>query len=149
MDLRRDRHRNPRRPAGIRNPQKSACQGKISYKGPVSPTRSLPRVKLDLTADERVVLQPETVEIFHPYSDAPEEGIEVLAYDYVEAFAEKFRALAERTRPRDLYDVVNLYRNADARPEQQQFVTVPREKCAFKGIQLPRTRRRRTAPRRC
>jgi len=27
----------------------------------------------------------------------PEEGIEVLAYDYVEAFAEKFRALAERT----------------------------------------------------
>ena len=42
----------------------------------------------------------------------------MLAYDYVEAFAEKFRALAERTRPRDLYDVVNLYRNTDARPEQ-------------------------------
>lgn len=121
-----------------RNPRgKLSCQGKISYKGPVSPTRPLPRIKLDLTADERVVLPPETVEIFHPYSDAPEEGIEVLAYDYVEAFAEKFRALAERTRPRDLYDVVNLYRNADARPEQQQFVAVLREKCAFKGIQLP------------
>jgi predicted nucleotidyltransferase component of viral defense system len=121
-----------------RNPRDNlSCQGKISYKGPVSPARSLPRIKLDLTADERVVLPPETVEIFHPYSDAPEEGIEVFAYDYVEAFAEKFRALAERTRPRDLYDVVNLYRNADARPEQQQFVTVLREKCAFKGIQLP------------
>jgi Nucleotidyl transferase AbiEii toxin, Type IV TA system len=61
----------------------------------------------------------------------------VLAYDYVEAFAEKFRALAERTRPRDLYDVVNLYRNADARPEHVQFVEVLRQKCAFKGIQLP------------
>lgn len=121
-----------------RNPRGNlSCQGKISYKGPVSPTRPLPRIKLDLTADERIVLPPETVEIFHPYSDAPEEGIEVLAYDYVEAFAEKFRALAERTRPRDLYDVVNLYRNADARPEQQQFVAVLREKCAFKGIQLP------------
>lgn len=122
----------------LKNPRGNlSCQGKISYKGPVSPTRPLPRIKLDLTADERVVLDPETVEIFHPYSDAPEEGIEVLAYDYVEAFAEKFRALAERTRPRDLYDVVNLYRNADARPEQQQFVTVLHEKCAFKGIQLP------------
>jgi predicted nucleotidyltransferase component of viral defense system len=66
------------------------------------------------------------------------EGIEVLAYDYVEAFAEKFPALAERTRPRDLYDVVNLYRNTEARPEQQQFVQVLREKCAFKGIELPR-----------
>jgi hypothetical protein len=32
---------------------------------------------------------------------------------------------------------VNLYRNADARPEQQQFITVLREKCAFKGIELP------------
>ncbi len=114
-----------------------SCQGKISYKGPVSPTRPLPRIKLDLTADECVVLLPETVEIFHPYSDAPEEGIEVLAYDYVEAFAEKFRALAERTRPRDLYDVVNLYRNIEARPEQQQFVAVLREKCAFKNIGLP------------
>ena len=120
------------------NPRgKLSCQGKISYKGPVSPTRPLPRIKLDLTADERVVLPPATVEIFHPYSDIPEEGIEVLAYDYVEAFAEKFRALRERTRPRDLYDVVNLYRNADARPEREQFVTVLREKCAFKGIALP------------
>jgi predicted nucleotidyltransferase component of viral defense system len=121
-----------------KNPRgKLSCQGKISYKGPVSPTRPLPRIKLDLTADERVVLPPETVEIFHPYTDAPEEGIEVLAYDYVEAFAEKFRALAERARPRDLYDVVNLYRNSEARPERERFVEVLREKCAFKGIQLP------------
>jgi predicted nucleotidyltransferase component of viral defense system len=121
-----------------RNPRGNlSCQGKVSYKGPISPTRPLPRIKLDLTADERVVLEPEIVEIFHPYSDMPEEGIEVLAYDYVEAFAEKFRALAERTRPRDLYDVVNLYRNAEARPEQQRFVDVLREKCSFKGIQLP------------
>jgi predicted nucleotidyltransferase component of viral defense system len=115
-----------------------SCQGKISYKGPVSSTHSLPRIKLDLTADERVVLPPVTAEIFHPYSDVPEEGIEVLAYDYVEAFAEKFRALCERARPRDLYDVVNLYRNAEARPEQKQFLEVLREKCAFKGIGLPR-----------
>ena len=121
------------------NPRGSpSCQGKISYKGPVSPTRPLPRIKLDLTADERVVLPPTIAEIFHPYSDAPEEGIEVLAYDYVEAFAEKFRALGERTRPRDLYDVVNLYRNIEARPEQQQFLAVLRDKCAFKGIELPR-----------
>src|SRR3981189_45215 len=35
-------------------------------------------------------------------SDMPEAGIGVPAYDYVEAFAEKFRALAERTRPRPL-----------------------------------------------
>jgi predicted nucleotidyltransferase component of viral defense system len=115
-----------------------SCQGKISYKGPISSTHALPRIKLDLTADERIVLPPVQTQIFHPYSDAPEDGIEVLAYDYVEAFAEKFRALAERTRPRDLYDVVNLYRNTDARPHSQQFIEVLRAKCEFKGIGLPR-----------
>ena len=123
----------------LQNPRgKIMCQGKISYKGPVSSSHGLPRIKLDLTADERIVLPPVRAQIFHPYSDAPEQGISVLAYDYVEAFAEKFRALAERTRPRDLYDVVNLYRNVEARPEPGPFVEVLRAKCAFKGMELPR-----------
>ncbi len=122
----------------LKNPRgKTMCQGKISYKGPVSSSHGLPRIKLDLTADERIVLPPVRAQIFHPYSDAPEQGISVLAYDYVEAFAEKFRALAERTRPRDLYDVVNLYRNVEARPEPAPFVEVLRAKCAFKGMELP------------
>ena len=77
-------------------------------------------------------------QIFHPYTDGPEGGIQVLAYDYLEAFAEKFRALAERTRPRDLYDVVNLYRNGEARPEARRFMEVLRAKCEFKGIPVPR-----------
>jgi len=115
-----------------------SCQGKISYKGPVSSTHALPRIKLDLTADEHIVLPPGRVQIFHPYSDAPQNGIEVLAYDYIEAFAEKFRALAERTRPRDLYDVVHLYRNADARPDPKNFKEVLRAKCEYKGINIPR-----------
>jgi hypothetical protein len=29
-----------------------------------------------LTADERIVLQPAIAEIFHPYSDVPDEGLE-------------------------------------------------------------------------
>jgi predicted nucleotidyltransferase component of viral defense system len=123
----------------LQNPRgKTMCQGKISYKGPVSSSHGLPRIKLDLTADERIVLPPVWAQIFHPYSDAPKEGIEVLAYDYVEAFAEKFRALAERTRPRDLYDVVNLYRNVEARPDASTFTDVLRAKCEFKGMGLPR-----------
>ncbi len=61
-----------------------SCQGKISCKGPVSSTHALPRIKLDLTADERIVLPPVHVQIFHTYSDAPEDGIEVLAYDYTD-----------------------------------------------------------------
>lgn len=113
-----------------------SCQGKISYRGPVA-TRDLPRIKLDLTADERIVLAPVRVSVFHPYSDAPAEGIDVLAYAYEELFGEKVRALAERTRPRDLYDVVNLFRNAEARPAAAVMLDVLGQKCAFKGIDVP------------
>ncbi len=114
----------------------TSCQGKISYRGPVA-SRDLPRIKLDLTADERIVLAPVRVDVFHPYSDAPSEGIDVLAYAYEELFGEKVRALAERTRPRDLYDVINLFRNGDARPSASVLLDVLRQKCEFKGINVP------------
>ena len=115
------------------------CQGKISYRGPVSPTTGgWPRIKLDLTADERLVLPPVRVPIFHPYSDAPDGDIIVQAYAYEEAFGEKVRALAERTRPRDLYDVVNLYRNTEAQPTPSVLLDVLRQKCQFKGIAIPK-----------
>jgi predicted nucleotidyltransferase component of viral defense system/DNA-directed RNA polymerase subunit RPC12/RpoP len=115
-----------------------SCQGKIGYQGPVSPRgKSMPRIKLDLTADERVVLPPVSSPVFHPYSDVPEESIAVSSYAYEEAFAEKVRALAERARPRDLYDVVNLFRNAAARPAAALLLDVLRQKCDFKGIPIP------------
>ena len=75
--------------------------------------------------------------MFHPYSDEPEGGIQALAYAYEEVFGEKVRALAERTRPRDLYDVINLFRNDNARPSPAVMLDVLRQKCEFKGIPLP------------
>lgn len=115
------------------------CQGKISYRGPVSPTTGgWPRIKLDLTADENIVLSPVHLPIFHPYSDAPDGDITVQTYTYEEAFGEKVRALAERTRPRDLYDVINLYRNIEARPAPSVLLDVLSQKCEFKGIAVPK-----------
>jgi predicted nucleotidyltransferase component of viral defense system len=116
-----------------------SCQGKISYRGPVSPRgNNMPRIKLDLTADEVVVLPAAQIPIFHPYSDAPEGDIVVQSYAYEEAFGEKVRALAERTRPRDLYDVINLFRHADARPSASVILDVLAQKCKFKGIEVPK-----------
>lgn len=63
------------------------------------------RIKLDLTKcdNEVVVLQPESRMIHHMYSD--EFSYSVLSYCFEELFSEKIRALFERTRPRDLYDI--------------------------------------------
>jgi predicted nucleotidyltransferase component of viral defense system len=76
-------------------------------------------------------------EVFHPYSDRPEQGLWINSYAYEEAFGEKVRALGERTRPRDLYDVVNLYRHGDSRPSPAVLRNVLEQKCAYKGIALP------------
>lgn len=118
-----------------------SCQGKVSYRGPLRAggrgNRGLPRVKLDLTADERLVLAPVSVPVFHPYSDAPQEGINITAYAYEEVFGEKVRALAERTRPRDLYDVINLFRNGGALPPPAALLDVIARKCEFKKRGLP------------
>jgi predicted nucleotidyltransferase component of viral defense system len=121
------------------NPRgRPSCQGKIAYRGPVSPTSGgWPKIKLDLTADERIVLPSVEREVFQPYSDRPDDGISINSYAYEEAFAEKMRALGERTRPRDLYDVVNLYRHDDTRPSPALLLDVLQQKCAYKGIPVP------------
>lgn len=127
-----DTYQNPR--------GRRSCQGKVGYRGPVSPASNAggwPKIKLDLTADEKLVLPSVKREVFHAYSDRPEEGIWINCYAYEEAFAEKVRALGERTRPRDLYDVVNLYRHGDGRPPSAVLRNVLEQKCTYKGIALP------------
>ena len=112
------------------------CQGRIYYRGPLQRGGSLPRVKLDLTADERVVCKPQLRPIFHPYSDCPDE-LAIRFYSSEEVFGEKIPALGERARPRDLYDVINLYRNEGFRPTAIAVYEVVREKCGFKHIPIP------------
>ena len=123
------------------NPRgRRSCQGKVGYRGPVSPTSGAggwPKIKLDLTADEALVLPAVRRAVFHPYSDGPEGGMWINSYAYEEAFGEKIRALGERTRPRDLYDVINLYRHGDTRPSAALLLDVLTRKCAYKGIALP------------
>jgi predicted nucleotidyltransferase component of viral defense system len=85
----------------------------ISYCGPVV-LRAPIRSELGLTADKRIFLAPERVRVSYPYTDAPEEVVDVLADAYEVLFGEKVSALTESTRRPDLYDVVNLFRNGEA-----------------------------------
>ncbi len=123
------------------NPRgKRSAEGRIGYRGPLqmSPRRDLPRIKLDLTDDEILVLKPEPREMHHPYADRPEEGIHVQCYCFEELFAEKIRALRERLRPRDLYDVIHLYRHHGiGRKVGELVLNTLRKKCEFKNIPVP------------
>lgn len=120
------------------NPRGSmSAQGRVGYRGPLGRTGDPPRIKLDLAADEILVLTPVQRPVHHPYTDVPADGIHVLSYSFEEVFAEKMRALAERQRPRDLYDVVHLYRRQDLQPDRSVVRSTLARKCEFKGIPVP------------
>lgn len=111
-------------------------QGRISYRGP-NPPPTLPKVKLDITSDETLVETTELRAISHPYSDAPLPGPGVPCYSLVEVCGEKIRALEERCRPRDLYDVVHMSRHPDLLEEADSVTAVLTAKCAFSNISVP------------
>jgi len=114
-----------------------SAEGRIGYRGPLQQRGDLPRLKLDLTMDEILVLNPVVKNVHHPYSDCPDNGIQSTSYCFEEVFAEKIRALAERERPRDLYDVVCLYRHEELRGRREIILNTLEKKCAFKMIPVP------------
>lgn len=63
---------------------------------------------MDISQEEQIVDTPVFLPLIHIYSDAKSCETTVQCYSLYEIFAEKLRALVQRTRPRDLYDVVHL-----------------------------------------
>lgn len=111
-------------------------QGRIFYNTPMSPQspRQWPRIKFDLTSHEKLVFAPEKRPLFHGYTDhSVFIGKDISCYNFYDIFSEKIRALFERTRPRDLYDVVEIY-NRSEEYEINVLRDAIKDKCKFKGI---------------
>ena len=113
-----------------------AAQGRIYYIGPRA-TPGPASVKLDLDGEERVCRAAEWRPIAHAYDDELPGSGTVQCYSFAEVFAEKLRAMAERGRPRDLYDVVSLFRRSDGRPDAEDLRRLLTEKCDHKGVSIP------------
>jgi predicted nucleotidyltransferase component of viral defense system len=112
-------------------------QGRIAYRGP-NPQPVSPKVKIDITSDEVLAEQPVRRPIGHQYSDAPLTADGVTCYSLTELFAEKLRALTERCRPRDLYDVVHMHRHPDLIGTHRKVSATLARKCEHAGISVPR-----------
>lgn len=114
-----------------------SAQGKIHYNGPLNRKTGVATIKLDLTTDEILVLDTVSRKVEHPYSDEPAQGIYANCYAFEEVVAEKIRALAQRIRPRDLYDVVHFFRNREMLENPKLIYNVLGQKCAFKKMSVP------------
>lgn len=118
------------------NPQgKLSIQGKIAYIGPMRRSGSTPSIKLDLSNDEIVITEPKLSNIHHPYSDT--KPMKILSYNIEEIFAEKLRALIQRLRPRDLYDIIHLHFDKRWQPQKAITLSILQKKCDYKKVPLP------------
>lgn len=111
-----------------------AWQVRIEFVGPRKQDRDSRRLRLDITAYEKVVLPITRKLIIHPYSDSFQSQIPV--YDLAEIMAEKMRTILQRVYPRDVYDVwyVMSYRKASLNYQTVEKTFL--EKCAFKSVQF-------------
>lgn len=123
----------------------ATIQARIAYRGP-NPQPTLPKLKLDITRDEILVEQPVLRSIVHPYGDNPLPVNGILCYSLTELAAEKTRALAQRCRPRDLYDVVHMNRHPDLLGLAARVRDVLAQKCEYVGIPIPDADSIRSSP---
>lgn len=111
-------------------------EGRVGYRGPLA-YPGTPKVRFDLTQHEAVVEPPADRPILHPCPDDLPEGLAVRAYSFNELLAEKTRALFERSRPRDLYDVIHLLDNVPNQLDLPLVRDLFIRKCNGKGLAPP------------
>ena len=114
---------------------RTTFQGKVAYRGPLG-IPSAPRILLDLTRHEPILDTPVKRRVFDPYGDLPEAAA-ITAYSFDELLAEKTRALYERTRPRDLYDIVHILENRPEAVKLDRVRDLLRKKFEVKKIAPP------------
>ena len=116
-------------------PDGRSAEGRIYYRGPRN-APGVASIRIDLTIAEQVVRSTVLRPIAHEYPDSLPSPAEVRCYSFEETFAEKLRAMGERARPRDLYDIITLYRRSAVLPDAAVIQAVYREKCESKGVEV-------------
>jgi len=75
---------------------------------PLPPKRWQTVIKIDISFTEKLLTPVEHKPVFHNYSDKDKISEIIPVYSLYEILSEKLRALIQRNRPRDLYDIWNL-----------------------------------------
>ncbi len=117
-------------------PHGGSTEAKLYFVGPRKNPAPI-GVKIDITMSEDLVRPPVLRSIAHPYSDSFPDKTSIYCYSLEELFAEKIRALGERQRPGDLYDIIYLFRRSDLHAEPELIAEILAIKCAYKEILIP------------
>lgn len=123
------------KPAGEEDNQMWSCEVKIEYIGPRKQGRRYkPIVKLHITNNEPLLIEPHLKILLNPWSDI-EPNFTIFTYSLEEIIAEKLRTvLHQRCLAKDVYDVWRLIKG------YKSFINIPTtldiyfRKCKHSGI---------------
>jgi predicted nucleotidyltransferase component of viral defense system len=104
-----------------------SVMAEIRFRGPLDYPNNL---KLDISLDEKLVLEPVWETIRTGYPDVPD--FRVKAYPLKEILVEKLRSLMQRSRSRDYFDVWRLLSEKEFDLEEVRVLLI--EKCRTRGI---------------
>jgi len=116
-------------------PGEEAYRVRIEYEGPLGRLGGTqPRITIDATLYEKVVLPLAQRQLHHPYSDKDACQAVVAVYPLEEMLAEKMRALLRRRYARDVYDLWYLFKHHAQEIDLRAARRALDEKCRHKGF---------------
>lgn len=118
------------------DPNCKALDGRVYFKGFAGDSSVTMRIKFDISDFEKIVLPIQWHPIIHDYSDANACRINVHAYSIEEVLAEKLRSWIQRTRSRDLFDVVKIIQSKVVPISKANILSTFFQKTVFKGVPI-------------
>lgn len=105
---------------------------KLSYKAILPVSAILPKVNLDISSYEKIIVPTVKRKIIHPYSDEKTISNVVTSYSLEEILAEKMRTILQRFYPRDIYDVYSILLNGSF--NSKSIKKLFNSKCEYKKV---------------
>ena len=94
------------------------------------------RIKFDVSEYEKIVLPVQHHPIIHHFSDKQLLSGNITTYSLEEVLAEKLRSWIQRTRARDLFDVVKIIQSNAIPINKTQILSAFFSKTLFKNIPM-------------
>ncbi len=113
-----------------------ALDGRVYFKGFAGDSSVTMRIKFDVSEYEKIVLPLQRHPIIHVYSDADMLQSKILCYSLEEILAEKLRSWIQRTRSRDLFDIVKIIDSNAIPVSKTNILSTFFKKTIFKNVPI-------------
>lgn len=118
------------------DPDCKALDGRVYFRGFAGDSSLAMRIKFDVSDYEKIILPVQWHQTNHEYSDVDNCRVQVQAYSLEEVLAEKLRSWIQRTRSRDLFDVVKIIQSKAVPISKNNILSTFFKKTLFKGVPI-------------